>query len=250
MGVSSTAGVASRCRRLLLIYGVTMARRPTQSEGAAVRQFFNREGAEFGRGLGFFDAIYGFAITLLVANIDLPPGDVWGDPAKLLESGLGSQILGFLISFVVIAVFWWSNTELLSRYSGFDSAVIIMNLVTACLIVFIPFTTQGISDPEISEYPFATALYAVNVALAVASQSVMHEIGRARGLVKNDAPRHAWWAGRIDVLAKIAVFAVSIPIAFLASPAWAQLSWLLLIPVGMLTGRWADRVAQRGEPVG
>lgn len=214
-----------------------------------MRQFFDREGAEFGRGLGFFDAIYGFAITLLVANIDLPPGDAWSDPAKLLESGLGSQILGFLISFVVIAVFWWSNTELLSRFSGFDSAVIVMNLVSACLIVFIPFTTQGISDSDSADYPLPTALYAVNVALAILSQTVMHEIGRARGLVKEDLPRRVWWAGRIDVLAKVAVFAVSIPIAFLVSPTWAQLSWLLLIPVGVLTGRWSERVALRREPV-
>lgn len=210
-------------------------------------RFFNRDGVEFGRGLSFFDAIYGFAITLLIANIDLPPAAAWADPVQLLSSGLGMQMLGFLISFVVIAVFWWSNTDLLSRFTGFDSPVIIANLVTTCLIVFIPFTTQGISDPKTSELPLATSLYAVNVALAVASQSAMREIGRARGLVDRDLPRGAWWAGRIDVLAKLGVFALSIPIAFLISPTWGQLSWLLLMPVGVLTGRHADRVAKRAS---
>lgn len=213
-----------------------------------MRRIFDRQGAEFGRGLGFFDAIYGFAITLLVANIDLPSRDAWENPSTLLESGLGSQLLGFLISFVVIAAFWWSNTDLLSRFKGFDSAIIVANLVTVCLVVFIPFTTQGISDPETSDEPLPTALYAVNVALAIASQAVMHEIGRARGLLSEDVPRHAWWAVRVDVLAKIAVLAVSVPIAYLAGAVWAQLTWLLLAPVGIITGRRADRVSRGAAP--
>src|SRR5690606_9997728 len=101
--------------------------------------FFGREGAEFGRGLGFLDAIYGFAITLLVANIDLPPSDAWRDASALLDSGIGTQLLGFLISFVVIALFWRNNTALLAGFRGIDGAVIAANLVLACLIVLIPF---------------------------------------------------------------------------------------------------------------
>ncbi len=66
---------------------------------------FKREGQEFGRGLGFFDAMYGFAITLLVANIVLPPASDWTSLSKLLAGGLGTQLVGFLISFVVIAMF-------------------------------------------------------------------------------------------------------------------------------------------------
>ncbi|MFA5607842.1 MAG: TMEM175 family protein [Leucobacter sp.] len=212
-------------------------------------KFFDRDGAEFGRGLGFFDAIYGFAITLLVANIDLPPAEAWRDPSHLLDTGLGTQVLGFLISFVVIAVFWWSNTDLLSRFRGVDGAVTVANLVIACLIVFLPFTTQGISDPTTTEYPLATALYAVNVALAIAAQSAMHEIGRARGLVDEDLPRGAWWAARVDVLAKIGILLLSIPVAYLVGPSWGQLSWLLLFPVGVLTGRWSDRVSRRAAEV-
>src|SRR5690606_21953297 len=122
--------------------------------------------------------------------------------------------------------------------------VVTANLVTAGLIVLLPFTTQGISDPEISEYPLPTALYAVNVALAMASQWAMHEIGRVRGLLVERVSPALLRASRIDVLAQMGVFAVSVPIAFLAGSTWAQLSWLLMIPVGRITGKRKERVAE------
>ena len=212
-----------------------------------VERIFGREGAEFGRGLGFFDAIYGFAITLLIANLDLPPASEWTSVSTLLSSGLGDQLLGFAISFIVIAIFWRYNTVLLARFRGFDSAVISANLVTAGLIVFIPFTTQGISDPEISEYPLPTALYAINVALAILSQGVMVEFGRAHGLLVEPMTRAGARAARIDILAQVGVFALSIPLAYLAGPTWAQASWALLIPVGIVSGRWSARVARRAD---
>lgn len=209
--------------------------------------FYGREGAEFGRGLGFFDAIYGFAITLLIANIELPPAEAWGSLSALLDSGLGPQLLGFVISFVVIAAFWRHNTELISRFSGIDSRLITVNLVSVGLIVLLPFTTQGISEPELADYPLPVALYAANVALAIASQSVMYEVGRAQGLLRAVDPPAVVRADRIDAAAKILVFVVSMPVAYLWGPNWGMLTWLLLIVVGPALGRWGARVRARAE---
>ncbi|WP_336659903.1 TMEM175 family protein [Leucobacter sp. USHLN153] len=206
---------------------------------------FGREGAEFGRGIGFLDAIYGFAITLLVTNIDVPQADEWRDLSQLLGGALGPQLLGFFITFVVIAVFWRHNMVLLSRFTGLDGAIVTANLVTAGLIVLLPFTTQGMSDPDISEYPLPTALYAVNVALVIASQWMTLEIGRARGLLKEHLSREAVRASRIDIIAQLCVFLGSVPVAFLTDPDWARLSWLLMIPIGRITGKWSARLAAR-----
>ena len=211
------------------------------------RKRFGREGVEFGRGLGFLDAIYGFAITLLVANIDLPPAEAWKSLSTLLDHGLHAQLLGFVISFVVIAVFWRHNTEILSRFGSIDSAVITSNLASAGLIVLIPFTTQGISEPEISDYPLPVALYAANVALAILSQTVTYEVGRARGLLATETPPALVLVERIDVIAKVGIFCVSIPVAYLAGPSWGMFTWLLLIPFGMVMGRWGSRIERRSE---
>lgn len=206
---------------------------------------FGREGAEFGRGLGFLDAIYGFAITLLVTNIDLPPSEAWSSLSTLLDQGLGTQLLGFAISFVVIAVFWRYNTELLSRFAGIDQGVITANLTAAGLIVLLPFTTQGIS--ERSDHPLAVALYATNVALAILAQALTLEVGRSRGLLVREMNPAQLRAERIDTLAKVAVFGISIPIAYLVGPSWGMTFWLVLVVIGPLTGRWSARLAERED---
>lgn len=203
-------------------------------------RLFSRDNAEFDRGLGFFDAIYGFAITLLVANIDVPPAEAWESPATLLSHGLIDQLTGFVISFVVIAMFWKRNTELLGTFSALDGPVISANLVTTGLIVLLPFTTQGISDSDLNELPLPTALYAANVALAMLSLAAMVEIGRYRGLApKLDRGQHLreW----VDIGAKILVFLASIPIAYVVGGNWGKLTWLALLIVGPLTGRLQTR---------
>ncbi|QIK63652.1 DUF1211 domain-containing protein [Leucobacter viscericola] len=210
-------------------------------------QVFEREGVEFGRGLSFFDAIFAFAITVLVVNIEPPPAKDWQNLATLMDGGLGNQLTCFAISFVVIAVFWRHNTQLMRRFRGMDSVALSANILTAGFVVLIPFSTQALSDPEIYGNPLPTAVYAVNVTLAILSQMLTLEIGRARGLLVDDIPRAAWWAGRIDVLIKAAVFLASIPVAYLFGARWGQLSWLLLIVAGRVSGRWSDRVADRAR---
>ncbi|XPP26632.1 MAG: TMEM175 family protein [Leucobacter sp.] len=213
------------------------------------RRGFEREGAEFGRGLGFFDAIHGFAITLLVVNIEPPPAEAWSSPATLFAHGLGTNLMGFAISFVVIAMFWRHNTEILSRFSAIDQAVITSNLFSAALIVLLPFTTQGIS--EFSDYPLAVALYACNVALVILSQSITLEVGRRRGLLLKDPSPALIRAERLDTAVKIGIFLLSIAVAYLIDPNLGMASWLLLLVFGPLMGRRTARaMAAQAEDEG
>ncbi len=218
-----------------------------RSAAARPKRWFDREGTEFGRGIGFFDAIYGFAITLLIANLDLPPAEAWVSIEALLGSGLGDQLLAFGISFVVIAVFWKANANLMSRFRGIDSPVIVANLLSAGLVVMLPFTTQGISEAGLSDLPLPTALYAVNVALVIVAGQLVFEVGAARGLLADPSPARVRWAWRVDALAQVAVFAVSIPVAYLAGADWGRATWIALAVVSPLTGRWAARVADRAR---
>ena len=202
----------------------------------------SRDRAEFDRGLGFFDAVYGFAITLLVANIDMPPAEAWQSLSALWASDLSAQIVGFVVSFAVIAIFWKANTDLVGRLSSMDGPVIAANLVTAALVVLIAFTTQGLSDPGISELPLPISVYAVNVAAAIVAQAVMFEVARTRGLVERPVPPRVLRAERWDTAAKILVFLVSIPIAYWVGPGWGMLTWAGLFIIAPFMGRWVGRI--------
>lgn len=206
------------------------------------QRWFERDGIEFGRGIGFFDAIYAFAITLLVTNLDVPPAEAWRSPSALFGSGLGDQLLGFVISFVVIAAFWRGNASLMSQFRGIDGSVIAANLLSVGLVVLLPFTTQGISESQLSDLPLPTAIYAVNVAAALIALHLVREVGQWRGLLQVPGTVREVWAWRIDLLVQVAVFVVSIPIAFFAGSQWAWMTWALLIIVAPLSGRRVERL--------
>lgn len=204
---------------------------------------------EFGRGVSFFDAIYGFAVTLLVANVDPLPPEAWQSLDAFLGSGVPVQLLGFALSFVVIAVFWRTNVLLMRRLTGMDSATITLNLVATALVVLIPFTTQGISDPHTSSLSLPTAVYALNIALVSLAQSAMYQVARSRGLerVRSGARENRWALG--DAMVTPAVFLLSIPLALAFGDEVAKLSWASLLILGPLSGTLRARAkARNGEP--
>jgi len=222
---------------------VTAAAPSTPPEPAPRPGLYVRDSSEYGRSLGFFDAIYGFALTLLIANLDVPPADAWTSVATLLDA-VGSQLVGFLISFVVIVVFWLSNSRLITRLRGLDSHGVILNIVLAGLIIFIPFTAQGISDPELSDLALPNILYAINLAAAILVQMVMYQWEVRRGLSRVEVSPRARRAEVLDALVNPVILLASIPVA-LAFGGWmAKYVWLLMVVASPVSGMIAARVAR------
>lgn len=180
----------------------------------------------------------------------MPSAEAWQSLSSLLEGSGGSQLLGFFISFVVIVIFWRTNVALVSRLSGMDSATITANAVTAGLIVFIPFTTQGISDSATADLPLPTSLYAINIALAILSQAVMFEIARRNGLVVDDDPPALRKVKLLSVLVTPLLFLASIPVAYLVNADLAKYMWLLLVVVNPLSGRVLGNRSRRTTQAG
>jgi uncharacterized membrane protein len=180
--------------------------------------YYERDTVEFARGVAFFDAVYAFALTLLVVNLDPPDAEDWASLTTFFTSGIEWQLLGFAISFAVIAVFWRVNHRLVALFRALSPATIVANLVATAFVVLIPFSTQGISDVETADEPLTIAVYAVNISCAILAQSAM------------------FW---------VAVFLASIPIAYAFGADWARLTWALLIVLGPLSGRIASRRVAR-----
>lgn len=224
---------------------LAVAQNPAVATASLDLRRYERESVEFARTFAFLDAIYAIALTLLVVNIDPPAAAEWASLATLADSGLGWQLLGFGISFAVIAVFWRANHRIVGGFSAITPATITANLVAIAFVVLIPFSTQGISDAETADQPLAVSIYAVNISVAVLAQVVVFLMARRDGVLRNPMPRRADTVKLIDTLTTPAVFLASIPVAYLFGADWARYTWAALIVIGPISGRWAARRIER-----
>lgn len=207
---------------------------------------FSRDSIEFGRALSFVDAIFGFSVTLLVTTLQVPPAAAWSSIGALLDSGLGDQLLAFVISFVVVAGFWRSNHRVISTFRALDGVTLRILIYLVAVVIFIPFTTKAISDPDPADLPLPTALYAANVAAVVLLTALLVVVGRLRGLTGADRPLLPQISGSLLVAA---VFLGSIPLAYRFGPEDAKWAWLSLLVLSPVTDVLVRRVSRSRTPL-
>ncbi|WP_228549125.1 MULTISPECIES: TMEM175 family protein [unclassified Dietzia] len=204
-------------------------------------EVIRRDTSEFDRGLSFFDAIYGFAVTLLIVNVDLPEPQAWQDLGSLAASGVGQQLLGVALSFVVICALWRVNVRMIKGLTGLDGPMVFGNLLATGLVILVPFTTDAISNPATADLALPTALYAVNIAGVALAQAAVYQRGRAAGLERRPTSARENSLVLLAATTTPAVFLASVPVALTVGAAAAQFMWVSLIVLLPLTGRLANR---------
>jgi uncharacterized membrane protein len=200
---------------------------------AAVR--YSREESEFDRAIGFFDATFALALTLLVTTLEVGgKASAWQNLGSLNDE-VGTQFIAFAIAFVVIANYWLVNHRMVASFAAIDTHVIVANLFLIATIVLLPFSTEAVGDPATADLPLPTAWFAVDVAAASALNGVVYWLAWRRDLFRSRPSRAELRSNLLASLGPAAVFLVSIPVAYLASATAAKLFWLLLIVVKPLT---------------
>jgi len=96
----------------------------------------------------FSDAVFAIAITLLVIEIKIP--DLHEDVSdKLLLRSLGHLIpkfLGFIISFMLIGVYWTVHHRMFGFVTNFNKKLLLMNLIFLFFVALMPFSTGFYSE--------------------------------------------------------------------------------------------------------
>lgn len=96
----------------------------------------------------FSDAVFAIAITLLVIEIKIPEihEDVT-DKALLHSLGhLFPKFLGFLVSFMLIGLYWTIHHRMFGFVTAYDRKLLILNLVFLFFIALMPFSTGFYSE--------------------------------------------------------------------------------------------------------
>lgn len=200
---------------------------------------YDREALEFARAITFFDAIFAFAVTLLITTVDDFTPEAWSSPAALWEAN-GPSLLAFAISFLVVVSFWRGNHRMLAGFRALDSRVITLNIAFMFGIVLLPFVTEAMGRR--GQEPLGVAAYAVVLSYLGVVQALMHFTADRNGLLRHPltvAQRRRHLLGAVPVPL---VFLLSIPVAYTYGPGAAQWSWLLLFVAGVAVERIGDAV--------
>jgi uncharacterized membrane protein len=194
---------------------------------SGVREF------DYDRTVALSDGVFAIALTLLVLSIGVPrlagPGSsLW----QALAAG-GGEVLSYVVSFAVIALFWTRHHAFFRGVRRVDGRLLALNLLYLGIIAFVPFPTRLLG--VYGDRPEAVAVYAATISLVGVVAGAMRLHARNAGLLEGEALRDPIWR-----LASVPViFLASIPIAYV-SPTAAELSWLSLGVVERLARRRAS----------
>jgi uncharacterized membrane protein len=192
----------------------------------------NNPGLEFDRLATLSDGVFAIAMTLIVVTIGEPvvsDARIGNEIARLWP-----QIFAFFLSFAVLGRYWLVHHEFMSLLTSINQRLLASNLVYLALIAFLPFSTGLLGDHgAVGE---VVAIYALNVATISAMEVVMFVIAHKDGLVERPLPGDVYRYAVLESLLPVAVFVVSIPLAFV-HPYAAFACWASLLILEPLTAR-------------
>ena len=212
---------------------------------------FSWRGREVSRVEGFSDAVFAFAVTLLVVSLEVPRTF-----DELLETMRG--FFGFAISFALLLVLWRDHYKFFGRYGLRDALIVWLNSALLFLVLAyvypLKFLFTLLADQalgfesetiRVSQYPLLLMIYGAGFV----SVSFLFLLFYWVAYTRRDALElnaHELSVTREEIqgfLINILVGLASITIAIVggtAAVAWAGWSYVLLFPLQTINGRLMD----------
>jgi uncharacterized membrane protein len=198
----------------------------------ARRFSYERGTEEYSRVLAFTDGVFAIAMTLLVVQIDIPRVDP--DDLGSAVADEGPLIISFFISFIVIGYYWLAHHRLWALFMRVEPGIMLLNLLYLSVIAFFPHPTGLVGEYE--NRPLSVIVYAACLAFVSLMEVLMLVRARNVGLLRTQPSPATFRHAVVGSLAPVAVFALSIPIAFYSSTL-ALLFWIVNYPVQVLHER-------------
>ncbi len=120
----------------------------------------------------FSDGVIAIIVTLMIFEIKLPVLPNWSNEAVISALvQLAPKLLGFLVSFVTVCIFWVNHHHFMHGIKHSDRALLWYNNHLLFWLAMIPFVTEFIG--EYPTQPLVVALYGLVLMLGAAAFSLM-----------------------------------------------------------------------------
>jgi uncharacterized membrane protein len=194
----------------------------------------------------FSDAVVAIAITLLAIDLPVPSGATAGEFWSSAREHDGVY-LGFLVSFVTIAVAWSHHHDAFKYATRSDSWLRNATMIWLLTIILIPSATKlltGYGHDALSVHALRWGFYALLQTVQAAALFAMTRHMASHDLGREDAAGQAGAESGWESYGTILGFGLSIPVFFATTYAW-----VLWIVMPILVAR-ADRLRRRREAIG
>lgn len=181
----------------------------------------------------FSDAVFAIAMTLLVIEIRVP--DVQGNELAHALTELLPEYLTFALSFAVVGLVWLSHHRKVSAIIHYDQNLLRINLLMLLFVATLPLPT-AILGRYGDETP-AVIVYAATVAATGFSLSSAWIYAWHRGFLRADIGVAVFRYVLVQSFPIPGMFLLSVPIALLAGPTAAEISWVAAIPAAFVIAR-------------
>jgi uncharacterized membrane protein len=191
---------------------------------------------DVGRLNAFTDGVLVVSMTLLVLNIDLPEGLASKTDGQLVDelADLGPKLLGYLLSFLVVAKYWMGYTDRFGDLKKIDERFTWLNILFLLVVGFVPFATALLSE---NGRAIPVLVYAATMIAASVMLTLMWLHANAAGLLGEPVPSGAVMPAIMPWLQIATVFGLSMLVAPVNADI-AKLTWLLLaVPTPKIFGR-------------
>lgn len=191
------------------------------------------------------DGVFAIAMTLLVFAISVP--ELTGSGVAQLPSSLlnlGPKLLAYVLSFVVLGVFWIGHHNQFFYIRRASRAFLWINILFLMFVAFIPFSAQ-----LLGRYPgqlIAVAVYGFNmICVGLSLYLVWWYASSSHRLVDPDLDPATIRIATIRILSGPVAYAFAIVVSLFSVP--AALVVIALVPLLYILPARIDRVLSGGR---
>lgn len=125
-----------------------------------------------GRLEAFSDGVLAIIITIMVLGLRVPEGESFHE----LRESVGTGLLGYVLSFVYVGIYWNNHHHLFQLTERISGGVLWANLHLLFWLSLFPFTTDWMGSSGFARVPVMTygvVLFAASIAYALLQSAVM-----------------------------------------------------------------------------